>query len=370
MRVNYAGGPLCSEATFKRLLLLANEIAFCDRPSVMFDNWGTVGVPTPLRFRTANGDPIQFRVYEPQARSLSNLYQSFVHRDLLDPNVRRIVLEGLRHDAVFAERHIASHALYGGHTGAQVVSSLLADRSLFDAELGDARGWGKAFEVESEQGRHDTLRHLLVDVSIDVTTGLLGSEELGLVPVTDDPYLARLLSLRARSDELQTAAPAAPLGFELVRAVIPDEMLNRLTIPEVLEFRSKTKDVHGAWNAEVERLSAMLDQEGISDLPAQANRLVATEIKPKMNAFRAELASARDALFGDIIKSTTDWKLPALAIALVHQTSLLGGAVSVLGGAMAGTVKATVDYLAKRKGVVRRHGVAYLVQLVDCVDRR
>jgi hypothetical protein len=56
---------------------------------------------------------------------------------------------------------------------------------------------------------------------------MLTSELTGFVPVTDDPFLAELLGIRA-SDKtyLGGTAPMAPwLGMEFASAVIPDDAL-------------------------------------------------------------------------------------------------------------------------------------------------
>jgi hypothetical protein len=371
MRVIYAGGPLCAEMTFKRLVLLANEVGFSDRPSVGFDKWGTVGIQTPIRsVASAAGQPIKFVIHQPPSGPVAEVFAKFVPSDVRDLAVRRLFLEGLREDPIFRERYVKAAADYGGVSGAQVVSSLLSDPTLSEADLGEVTGFCETFQISSMQGRRDTLRTLLVEMSIHVTTALLGGEELGLVPVTDDPYLAQLLALRVGSGQPKpsSATVTAILDLEIVRSVIPDHALARVEIPDLLQFRKKTSDVYAAWGAEVERLGALLDDaKGDASVAEYAQRLVATEIRPKMDAMRAELASARDSMFGDVVKSATDWKLPALALAVLHHSPLLGAAVGVLGSALAGTVKATADHWAKKRGTVRKHGVAYLVQLADHV---
>ncbi len=43
MRLLYAEQTFCDLVTLKRLLLVADEIAFADRPAVTFKSWGLVG---------------------------------------------------------------------------------------------------------------------------------------------------------------------------------------------------------------------------------------------------------------------------------------------------------------------------------------
>jgi hypothetical protein len=228
MRVVYAGGPMCSEATFKRLLVLANEIGFSDRPSLTFSGWGTVGMRSPLRGLEPgiqNG-PVGFLFHEPPPR-VTAVYSPFVARDVQNLTVRRVVLDGLSHDPIFGERVIAADARYGGHSGAEVLAALAADASLVGADLGKVDGLGQAFDISSEQGRRDTLRLLLMDASIHVTSAMLATAELDVVPVADSPALARLISLRLGATGASSTPLTTSLGFEIVRSVVPDEALAR-----------------------------------------------------------------------------------------------------------------------------------------------
>ena len=61
MRVLYSGGTICSIETLKRLVLLADEIAFMDRPSVAFGNFGTVGRDSEFRQFRFDDAPVFFQ---------------------------------------------------------------------------------------------------------------------------------------------------------------------------------------------------------------------------------------------------------------------------------------------------------------------
>jgi hypothetical protein len=346
------------------LLVLANEIGFSDRPSIRFDNAsGNVGVRTPFRSFPEVPNPLHLVIHEPPTGPIEDIYGPFVAADSKNHRIRRIFLEGLANNQTFQERYVSTGAKYGDFTGGQIVAALCTDETLLDADLGDVRGFEDAFDMSTTKGRRDTLRVLLADASIHVTTAVLGAEEHGLVPVTDDPFLARLIALRIGEDESRIEPTVVDVGYELVRAVVPDEVLGRLDIPDLLKFRAKTADIYTSWGQEVERLRAILDEPSTEALPDRVRKLVVADVVPKMNALRVELSSMRDSLFGDVIKSAVDWKLPALAIALFHHDPLLASALAVLGGAASAGVKAAVDRSVKRRDIVRKNGFAYLVQL-------
>lgn len=43
MKLLYCGEEYCDQPVLKRMLVIAEEIHFMDRPSVTFGNWGTIG---------------------------------------------------------------------------------------------------------------------------------------------------------------------------------------------------------------------------------------------------------------------------------------------------------------------------------------
>ena len=76
MRVVVIGSRLPDFRTFQRLLLVANEIGFLDRPSVMFGEhetdgqWGTVGWASDIRKFTIDEDaPVKLSAHEDPVRT-------------------------------------------------------------------------------------------------------------------------------------------------------------------------------------------------------------------------------------------------------------------------------------------------------------
>ena len=48
MKLLYNGQTFCDQPIFKRLLMVAEELHFMDRPSVTFRNWGSAKGTGPL----------------------------------------------------------------------------------------------------------------------------------------------------------------------------------------------------------------------------------------------------------------------------------------------------------------------------------
>jgi hypothetical protein len=93
MKVLFTGGNFCSGPTFKRLLALAEEISFTDRPSVTFNrpvlrredigrqtgSWGAVGVDSPARayLRAFEGKAVRLSVAAPPSGPANQLYLDY-----------------------------------------------------------------------------------------------------------------------------------------------------------------------------------------------------------------------------------------------------------------------------------------------------
>jgi hypothetical protein len=65
VKLLYIGTHVCPADSLARLLVLGDEIVFLDQPSVIFDNWGTVGAPSFMRRFSFEGSPVTVSVVEP-----------------------------------------------------------------------------------------------------------------------------------------------------------------------------------------------------------------------------------------------------------------------------------------------------------------
>ena len=91
MNLTFADAPSIDELTFKRLLLLGQEISFVDRPSIFLaDNYGTVGVTSDMRMliKEFEGSPIKLIVDEPPNNTFnSKFYEKYFEKDFRKPRI-------------------------------------------------------------------------------------------------------------------------------------------------------------------------------------------------------------------------------------------------------------------------------------------
>lgn len=323
MKLLYCGSSICDERTYKRLLILTDGIAFMDRPSVTFPKWGFVGMDSPAR-QVVNGmatTPIPVSVYKPPSGPIDDLYKQYVEADLADSRFRGIVLDGLAKDQTFASKLIQPDGQYGSMRetdnyvtrGSAVVRMLVEDQALREVPLSLDEIHGNMFSVREDIGRRATLATLMVDVSLRVTHAMILSENTGLLPVTDDPFFSHLIALRTIQPYVKDVPARAPaLGLAVAQAVIPDAALQKLEIEDIINYRAATKDVYAAWSADLNSLAAARDDVPAADVEKRVARLIATQVAPKVHDYQNEMKSARDKLFGDLVKNVAKWEVPAV----------------------------------------------------------
>jgi hypothetical protein len=157
------------------------------------------------------------------------------------------------------------------------------------------------------------------------------------------------------------------MGLALARAVIPDEMLSKVNLPALFEYRRGAQDVYSAWSDEIARLSLKLEELPPDRVDREVAKLIVTEAQPKLAAYRNEMANARDKLFGDLATKVTQWQLPTMSLAYVTGLSPTA-AVAGFAAALAPAVPAVVDYFVKRRDINRKNAMAYLIGISENIS--
>jgi hypothetical protein len=369
MKLLYSGAPACSWEALKRLLIVADELVFMDRPCTVFGDppgseWGEVGIQSPMRQVTGffAGSPVAVSVHEPPTGlSATPLFQRYLDVDL-EGDFRSVVLEGLGQDELFAAKLIQLDGKYPSGSGREIVSALVGDPTLRSVSLSNINQ-ATMFQVGQPEGRRSTLRSIVTSASVAVTSAMLIARRTGTIPVSDDPFFARLVALRTERPYVGGAATHAPfLGLEMARAVIPDAALQQLEPQDILEYRRSAKDAYTAWSAEINALAAKIDDIPATNLDVSVARVVA-ELVPKLRQYENEMKSARDKLFGDLIKGVAKVQFPTLSLALVTGVSLGQAALAFATAVLFPSVPAVVDYFLRTGEVKRNHTQSYLIGL-------
>src|SRR2546421_12720056 len=131
MRLLVTGSQVPDLPAFKRLLLLAEDVAFIDRPSVTFQDWGTTGRASDIRRFKVDDLPVSITAHELPSVPAEALYQPYISADIGNPRFLQGVFGGL-HDDSFAWRFIQPKAQYGEERtlGTELRADLLMHPSL------------------------------------------------------------------------------------------------------------------------------------------------------------------------------------------------------------------------------------------------
>ena len=164
------------------------------------------------------------------------------------------------------------------------------------------------------------------------------------------------------------------LGMQFARAIIPDEVLKKIDFSGIFEYRTKSKDIYDAWTREINRAAAQIADSDFSNPEEAIQRIITTELMPKVREYENEMASIRDKLFGDLLKGVVTWELPTISaayfvnIATIDALGLFAAgikAAALVAAGVKGAVPALTDYVTAKRDVRRRHAVSYLVGLTS-----
>jgi len=274
-------------------------------------------------------------------------------------------LDALETDDRFAARLLPPGAIYSGAgTGAVVRAALVADKGLRDAALGIDLETTGLFRLESEQGRRATLTTLMVDVSVTLTAAMFVANGTGYVPVVDDVVFARLLDIRLSSQRyLAGTSRIAPLlGLELMRSVLPDDLLSKLEVRDVLAFRESSKAEYDHFAIELNRVASKLDSFEGKDPAAEFTRVVIEELAPRIHECRIELENKRDRMFANILKQVATWQFPTLSCAYIASLTP-GQAIAASAAALVPLAPHLIEYATERRRALRRDAMSYIIGL-------
>ena len=364
MKLLYCGKEFCDELVLKRMLVVAEEIHFMDRPSVGFKNWGTIGHESYARRIDWSCFPVLIDVFTPPSGPAERLYAPFVEADINNPIFAQIVLEGFRSSDEFASKFIQFGANYGSMRGKEIINRLRQDHDLLNDKFNLEIDRPIMFDVSTPKRRKEIFKTVLIEASIKTTSALVLAEENNTIPVSEDPYIAHLIGVRASDSTYVggTSIHAPYIGMDIAKSVIPDEALKNLKITEILEYREKAKDAYTAWITEVNKAAAEIGKIDGNISPDEIARIIATDFTPRVIEYKNEMAAIRDDIFADVMKKVAKWELPSLSLAYLANIGF-AGALTIFASALAPAIPDVIDYFKERRNIERRNAMSFLIKL-------
>jgi hypothetical protein len=380
MRVLFADATSCDEKTLKRLFVLADEIGFMHQPSISFGRWSVGAKKSQMPTLNVSELPIRVSVHMPPEGLAKEYYSAFMEADLANTQFVNAVIDGLRDEAPFGAMFLHPDANYGAvincgnYYGSDVLIALSADRELRSVDFSGPpqaeTSFEEMFDISTHEKRINALRHILLQASAKVSSTLAVSSDTALTPLSQNRSLARLLAVRLSSNGYagNSAYVTSWLGMSVAESVIPDEALDNLSLDDVMEYRLQTSALYTAWSVELEKLSSRLRDLPPERIDAEAQRIITSEVAPKLLDIRNQLAAARDQFLGDLIKSIAKWEVPALSLAFVAPVSI-ATALGAVTAALSPAIPSVVDYFIKRRDIKRNNAMTYLMSIAGSTTK-
>lgn len=336
MKLTFADYHTTDELTFKRLVLICDELAFFDAPSIsLADNLGTVGQKSGLRhfIKDFEGSPVKLIVDEPPNSTFnSGFYHKYFEKDLANKVFLNTIFEGIEKGWITDHLFDSSKTNTSGEFK-DYKSWILANREeILATNLYEIERPKEVWKVTNKQEAMFAFKILASTESMSVTSTLFICNKYDNSPVSINPYLNKLISVRLSSD-VYNGKPikARQLGLKLMDCFIPDEALVQITWQDILEFRQQTKAYYEAWSIEINKLEATIFKE-IDILSDQdILNLIDSEINPKLFELKNEIRRIRDDRYKNILKTVKNVLISSIALGTLSGLSIPGAIASFIG---------------------------------------
>ena len=349
-------------------MVLGKTLCFSDRPSVSLGSdgfIGTVGFESPFKRLDTSGEPVTVEVFAPPSGPARPIYHRFIEADFSNRKFVELVVEGLRSSDSFASKMVQLQADYGGGlTGAMMRDAIINITPLPNTIETDFSG--VPYGVESRNPL-DYLKWTMLEASIETTVTQLVAESANALPISDDAVMGQLLALRTQADSYNpsTTSLAPYLGVEFVKAVLPDEILQTLELTDILEYRRATDDAYQAWQVELDKMAAEIGSLDVDTSRVAIAKKIATDLLPKVQVYKAEIANVTDRFYGDALKNVATLNVPSVIIAYMTGHGPLGAAIAFASSALVGLAAPAIDHIRAIRQAQRTHAVSYVVDLAS-----
>lgn len=377
MKLTYSDNPNIDELTFKKLLLLATELTFVDRPSIhLADNYGTVGVPSGmhnLKKRFENS-PIKLNVDTPPNTVVnSNFYKTYFEKDLLNPEFIDTIFEGIENFMIY-DSHFDQTQNNNSGEFQDFRSWLLANKeTIKKLDISNIVRPEKIFQITNKDEAYFAFKIIAAEQSLRVTSVIHVCNKYESNPTSINPCLNKLISLRL-TNNLYTGSiiRTRQLGIKLMDCIIPDEALKQITWQEILDFRETTKVYYENWAIEMNKLEAMLFKNNFAITDQDALLLFDTEINPRLRELKNEIKRINDDRFKNVLKTIKNVFLSGIELGTLSSLSVTGAIAGFIATNLK-TPQLTDDIIEANfqlKNKRRSDGLTYLLKLQEHIDKK
>ncbi|HEY5370760.1 MAG TPA: hypothetical protein VIJ75_17375 [Hanamia sp.] len=299
MKLTFADSPGISELDLKRLLLVSDELAFFDWPSInLGGTFGSVGQRSPLGnfIKEFEGSPIKLIVDEPPNSSFnSGFYHKYFEKDLESKEFIGVILKGIEKGWINDHHFDDKQNLNSGEFKDYKAWILNNKNEILNSSLYDIESPTGGFEITNKHQALFAFRLIASSKSMSVSSTLFICNKYNNSPVCVNPSLNELISLRLSNDVYSgVETRSRQLGLKLMDCLIPDEALSQIPWQDILVFREKTKEYFEAWDIELKKIEAILFKENSSLSDLDILNLVDSDINPRLFELKREIGKIKE----------------------------------------------------------------------------
>jgi hypothetical protein len=378
MKLTFSDSPNIDELTFKRLMLLGNELIFVERPSCiqLADNFGTVGSISAVNnlLKDFQGSPIKLIVEEPPTSpDNSEFYQKYFEKDMENPEFLKTIFEGIEKSWIYDYLFdISKDKTFGEYKDYK--KWLLTNQELIKStDLINIPRPDQVSKITNKEEALFAFKIIVSEKSLRVTSIIHICNKYNSNPTSINPYLNNLIALRLSNDiYIGKHTKTRQLGLKLMDCIIPDEALKLISLHDLLDFREKTKDYFDNWSVEINKLESLLFKDTYSISDKDIINLFDTELNPRLKELKNEIRRIKDERFKNILKTIKNTLLSGISFGTLSSLSVTGAIVSFIGANLK-TPQLTDDIIEAHfriKDMKLSDGLTYLLKLQELSGRQ
>jgi hypothetical protein len=344
---------VAEDATFKKAILLFDELHFIDRPSFMFGNYGTIATESPLRpyEKPLQENGVPLFIHKPHSGPVVGEFLEQVKADVNDPEFLRRFQAGLTTSLVFRDHQIPP-GNYGEVGNQEDVTRSLVQLDLdtvfnqYDSPM-DLISNAKIehFRFRNDAERAKRLASQAMACSAVINFALNVGQSRGMIPMADaGPYQDLLGAKYARAarqlEGTDSRVQVTDLGFAIFDALLPAERLAPLTFGQLVDYRKESGKAREAFLEHLSALQGRLGDVGSNgDYSGTIKDIINSDILDAARTFKNDIDSIFEKLYGKLLIGALGFLGGGPAalqyfggLSWPHLLSLAGVAGTALGG--------------------------------------
>jgi hypothetical protein len=380
IRILYYPDFFVDYTTLLKAILLFDELHFMDRPSMMFGagpgQFGTIGSQSPLRQYEASfrDEGVPFYVHEAPMGPVQGEWYDDIKADVNDQQFLSRFQEGLKTSPTFRQLQIApgNYREFGNQDDVArrlMAVDLAVDLKTHESPMALFEDAGvRHFDLSNPTG---CAKHLVSDAvtcSAKLNFALRVGARQGFFSLADARPYGDLLGVKyaraiGKLEPAKNRLQITDLSFAIFDELVPTENVKKLRMRDAVRYRKESDKPRQEFLEHLSVIQAEQAAIGLDgDYAGAIEKVITTEIKPAVQAFRNKLRAIDESLFGAVAKGVVGAAGGSSALTLFGDLSW-PKILALTGAGAAYVAKATIDAILAERAAKRECSISYILSL-------